>query len=66
MVTVKVGVLPVNVQSVNGPAIGSRGGADTVALCFGAVLAETGPIGGDGKKRIPARPRVGVGAELIG
>ena len=66
MVTEKIGVLPVNVQSFHGPAIGAGRGANAGSLCFGAVFAETGPIGGDGKQGIPARPRVGVGAELIG
>ena len=65
MVTVKVGILPVNVQSFHGPAIRPRGGADTVALCFGAVFTETGAVVGKGKQRITAGPRVRAGAELI-
>jgi hypothetical protein len=65
MVTEKVRVLPINVQSFHGPAIGSRGCTDTGALCFGAVFAKTGAVVGKGKQRITAWPGVRTGAELV-
>ena len=65
MVTAEVGVLPVNVQSFHGPAIGAGCGTNAGSFGFGAVLAQCGPIVGDGEQRIPAGPRVRAGAELI-
>jgi hypothetical protein len=66
MITVKTGILPINVQRFHGPAIGSCGGTDQGALGLGAVFAKTGAVIGNGKEWISARPRVGAGAELIG
>jgi hypothetical protein len=65
MVTVKVGILPVNVQSFHGPAIGAGRGANAGSLCFGTVFAKTGAVVGKGKQRITAGPCVRAGTELV-
>lgn len=65
MITEKVRVLPVNVQSFHGPTIGAGRGANTGPLCFGAALAQCGAIVGDGEQRVTARPGVRTGAELV-
>ena len=65
MVTEKIGILPVNVQSFHGPAIGAGCGANAGSFALNAALAQCGPIVGNGEQRITAGPRVGAGAELI-
>jgi hypothetical protein len=65
MVTEQVRVLPINVQSFEGPAVRPCRGADQGALGLGAVFTKTGAVIGNGKEWIPARPSVRAGTELI-
>ena len=65
MVTEEVRVLPVDVQSFHGPAIGAGCGANAGSFALNAALAQCDPIVGTGEQRITAGPRVGAGAELI-
>ena len=62
---VKVGILPVCVDRHQAPSIGAGRGANALPLSAGTLRAAGAAIVKHAVERVTARPRVGVGAELI-
>jgi len=58
VVTAKVWVLPVDVKRQDIPAVGSRGGSDSLAFCAAAVLTQCRAVRCYGEQWITSRPGV--------
>ena len=65
MIAKQLRILPVSLQTYDIPAIGARSGSDSFTFRSCALVAEAGPVTGDGEHRVTARPSEGRPGKLI-